>query len=509
MLSGRRAGAVFSYALMALEMASGLLFTPFLIRCLGQGEYGVYSLSLTITGYLTLLDLGVGNAMVRYFSKFRAEGDVEGQRRFAGLSLAFYSAVCLLMAALLVPLRGGMASLFGGLSESEAGLAADLLMVTVANTGVTMLASVFDKVLAAYELFALSKVVQIARVVIKICVQVALLLAGFGSMGVAVSNLALSVAAGLATAIIAARKTGLAPSFRGMDPGFVREALGYTSLVFVQMVATQINASADQVILGMIGSSAILGVYAVGAQINQYQQSIAGGINGVTMPSLVRMVVAKAGPGAIQDEMVKVGRLCFLVIGMVMGGFIAVGDDFVALWAGPGYGGAYCVAVLLMLPMTLTLIQSSGSQVLWAMGRHRTQAIIKMCVALANVALTVGLAKWNPLIGAALGSAIACLLGDVLAMNIVFRRDIGIDMGSYYAGLLRGILPSIVVASLAGFALKLLLPLGWQYLAAEVLAMLAVYCCLLCFRGLSEYERSLMTALVGRVPLIGRLVSKP
>ena len=37
-----------------------LLYTPLLIRKLGQGEYGLYSLVYSIIGYLTILDLGFG-----------------------------------------------------------------------------------------------------------------------------------------------------------------------------------------------------------------------------------------------------------------------------------------------------------------------------------------------------------------------------------------------------------------------------------------------------------------
>lgn len=96
-LSGRKIGAVTSYALMVVEIVSGLLFTPFLIRSLGQAEYGVYSLTLTITAYFTLLDFGVGNALIRYLSQYRAEGDVLSQRRFIGLSLIFYLVVCVVM----------------------------------------------------------------------------------------------------------------------------------------------------------------------------------------------------------------------------------------------------------------------------------------------------------------------------------------------------------------------------------------------------------------------------
>ena len=81
----RKKGAILSYVLMVFEMLSSIFFTPFLIRSFGQAEYGIYSLVSSITAYLTLLDLGVGNALVRYMSKFRVLGEEKKQRNLRSI----------------------------------------------------------------------------------------------------------------------------------------------------------------------------------------------------------------------------------------------------------------------------------------------------------------------------------------------------------------------------------------------------------------------------------------
>ena len=65
-------GSVLSYISIALNVLVALLYTPFLLRMLGQNEYGLYSLVASIVAYLTVLDLGFGNAIVRYISNYRA-----------------------------------------------------------------------------------------------------------------------------------------------------------------------------------------------------------------------------------------------------------------------------------------------------------------------------------------------------------------------------------------------------------------------------------------------------
>ena len=63
-----KAGAVLSYLSIGLSNIVGILYTPFMLRMLGQSEYGMFSLAASVVGYLTILDMGFGNAIVRYLS---------------------------------------------------------------------------------------------------------------------------------------------------------------------------------------------------------------------------------------------------------------------------------------------------------------------------------------------------------------------------------------------------------------------------------------------------------
>ena len=78
----RKTGVVLSYILMIFETLSALLLTPFIIQTLGQAEYGVYKLATAVNSYLLLLDLGIGNAIVKYVSKFRVDNDVQKNKKF-------------------------------------------------------------------------------------------------------------------------------------------------------------------------------------------------------------------------------------------------------------------------------------------------------------------------------------------------------------------------------------------------------------------------------------------
>ncbi len=498
----RRAGVAFSYVLLVVQIASSLLFTPYLIRSLGQAEYGIYSLVASITAYFMLLDAGIGNALVRYIAKFRVEEDLPQQRRFLGVSLAFYMAVGVVVLLLGAALNVNLPAIFGGgLTPHELTRVSAMLSVTLVNAAVTLVASTFDRTLIAYERFAVSKCLSIASVVLRVSTLTVILYLGYRALAVVTVNLILTIFFGVLSAWYVLSRLGLRPTLRGVQLNFVREIFGYSGFIFLQMIATQVNSMTDQVLLGIMTSSVVVGVYAVGAQLSQYFQSIAGSINGVLMPGVVRMVESGAGPDSLLNEMVKVGRLVLIVLGVILVGFAVTGQSFVSLWAGPSNGEAFWVGLILMVAMIMSLVQAIGAQILWAMGRPRSQTWISVGVAIVNVGLTIVLIRWNPLVGASLATAAAMLLGNVILMNIVLGRVIGISIKRYFGDLLRGILPSLIIVAAVGWAVGLLRMSGWANVAAEVLAMLVAYVVAMIWFGMSAYERQLAAPVLTRLRL--------
>ena len=100
MESQLKTGAFLSYVVLALQNLVGLLYIPFMLRMMGTSEYGLYSIAASVIAYLTILDLGFGNAIVRYTAKFRAEGKKEEQYRMFGMFFLLYCGIGLFALAI-------------------------------------------------------------------------------------------------------------------------------------------------------------------------------------------------------------------------------------------------------------------------------------------------------------------------------------------------------------------------------------------------------------------------
>lgn len=502
MISARKKGAILSYVFMALEILSSLLFTPLLIRTLGQSEYGVYSLVASITSYLYLFDLGIGNSIVRYMAKYRAQEDEGSQRSLLSVTLVFYAIIGVVVIAVGLVLQRSFGAMFGvGLSPEQIQQGKAMLFITMLNAAATLVFAPYSKTIIAFERFGFSKLSDIVKIILRITVSVAVLKLGGRGLAIVTVNLVMTVIFGIVSGAYVTYELKLLPGKSKPERGFLKEIFSYSLVIFVQMVATQLNAMVDQVIMGMaVASSAvIIGVYAVGAQITAYFQSFAAGINGVIMPGIVKMVETTRDSKVYEDEMVRIGRLLFMFLGIIYVVFLFAGREFVCLWAGAENESAYYVACIIMMPLTFWLSQSIGSQFLWALDKHKVQTVLQISVALANIVLTWFMIKWNPLIGASLATGITYFAGNVVVANVIFKRDMGISIRAYYAGLFKGILPCLAVVGAVGFALCFLRLGTLPGFAVKSAAMIIVYCVGMYFYGMNPYEKNIINSILYRI----------
>lgn len=491
-----------SYILMIFEVLSTLLLTPFIIRTLGQAEYGVYKLSAAINAYLLLLDLGVGNAVTRYVAKYRVEGNKEQGRKFLGVATLFYLGIAIIAIIIGIVLVEVFPSAFAkGLSLSEVQLGQKLLAITMVNSAITLGTAAYTNVLIAYEKFTISKGSSIIQIIIRMILTYITLLMGMGAVGIVTVNLITTIFCRGFFVYYTLFKIKLWPKFRGIEKAFIKEIVAYSSLILLQMVATQINASIDQVLIGSLvtSSAVILAVYGVGSQIVQYFQSIGSAFTGVLMPGIVKLVENRASVKELTNEMIRIGRIILMVLALIWGTFFVEGQDFIILWAGADNKQAYLVSIVLMTAHMFILTESIGSQILWAMNKHKEQSILKVVIVLANICLTIVLIKWNPLIGATLGTFISLIVGDVLVMNIIFAKKLKMNLRYYYRGIFKGILPALIIMIIGGYILSRFMGGGWIMFLLKVSIMLIIYVFAMLSFGMNRYEKKLCLSLAKKI----------
>ena len=152
----------------------------------------------------------------------------------------------------------------------------------------------------------------------------------------------------------------------------------------------------------------------------------------------------KDGNKKVSDIFIKVSRIQLYILGLILFGFIIFGKSFINLWVGKKYISAYYIILLIIVPGIIPLTQNIGISILQAMNKHKFRSIIYLIIAILNIIISIPLAKRYAGVGAAIGTALANLLGQIIIMNIYYYKVAKIDIPKYWQWCLKFILPLTV-----------------------------------------------------------------
>ena len=85
-----RVGVILNYIVILLNTLVGLLYTPYMLRMMGQSEYGLYQLVASVVSYLSILSLGFGSSYMRFYSRIKKNNDEQEIARFNGMFMTIF-----------------------------------------------------------------------------------------------------------------------------------------------------------------------------------------------------------------------------------------------------------------------------------------------------------------------------------------------------------------------------------------------------------------------------------
>lgn len=495
-----KAGALLSYVVLGLNTLIGLLYTPFMLRMLGQSEFGLYSLAASVIAYLTVLDLGFGNAIVRYTAKFRAEGKQEEQYEMFGMFFLLYLFISALAFILGLFLVGNVDCLFDThMTTDEIGKIRLMLLLMAFNLAFTFPMSIWGgAIITAYENFVFQKIINIARILLNPIVMIVLLLFGYKAVAMVVVTTFFNVATLVINWIYCKRKLHIHLRFTHFRWDFLKEVSIYSFWIFLNAIIDRIYWSTGQFVLGIFRGAAMVAVYAVAIQLSNLYIMFSTAISGLFLPKVMAMVTRNEDRKVISDLFIRTGRIQFIVIAFVLAGFIIFGRQFILLWAGEGYENAYWISLLFFIPLTVPLIQNLGITILQARNEMKFRSTLYVIIAIVSLGLSIPMAKSYGGIGCAFATALALTAGQIVVMNIYYQRKQDIDIIKFWKEIGKmSIIPFVVTL----FSLLLIWKMDIDIsnitrLAGGIVLFSLFYLPLSWFGSMNASERSLFSGMI-------------
>ena len=492
-MNQKKAGVVISYIGQAVNILVGLAYTPIMLRLLGKSEYGTYQLVSSVVSYLSLLSLGFGASYMRFYAKEKAANSEDGVAKLNGMFLLIFSTISLVCVICGCVMVKNIRLLFSeGLTEEEYHIATILMILLVINLAITFPNTVFNCIITSQERFVFQKSLILIHHLLNPFVSLPLLLLGYGSVGMVAATTVVTLLVLLTNMYYCFRKLHCRFSFRGMRFSLLKEMWIFTFFIFLNQIVDQINWSVDKFLLGRMKGTAAVALYGVGGQINTLYVHFSSAISSVFVPSVNRNVAEKRDDTILSNLFIKVGRVQFMVVMLIVSGFVFFGKPFIAFWAGKEYVNAYQVTLLLIIPVTIPLIQNLGIEIQRAKNKHKARSVVYFFIAISNILISIPLVmKYGPT-GAALGTMVSLLIGNGLFMNWYYHKHLGIDILGFWrniaavsVGLILPVILGIIGSLFCDFSSIVFLIIG-------ILVYTMVYCASMYFWGMNKDEKRMV-----------------
>ena len=495
----RKTGAILSYVSIILSTLVQLLYTPLLTRMLGQSEYGLYSLVSSIIGYLTVLDLGFGNAIIVYTAKYRAQKKYAEEKKLHGMFFIVYLIIGLVAGLLGLVLYFLVPTIFGAtMTATELSKMKIMMLILAFNLAMTFAFSIYSSIINAYEKFTFQKIMSMFNTLMKPLLMIPLLFLGFKSIAMCVVITVVNMIVLLSNYFYCKKKLDINIKFMGFDKVLFKTIFGYSFFIFLGVIVDKINWSVDQFVLGAVSGTIAVSVYSIASHLNTLFVNLSTAVSGVLLPKMSKMIATKASNEELTNEFIKVGRIQFYIIFLMVSGLIMFGKKFIIWWVGPEFEESYYVALLLIIPCSFALIQNLGISIRQAMNKHKFAAILNFIVAGFNLIISIFLAKAYGAVGAALGTAIGNII-SIIVINIYYKVSIGLNIEKFWLN---------IINQLKYFALPVLLIILIMYFIKvdgiyNVILFGAIYTIMFAFVSyifvMNKYEKDTINKLLIKI----------
>ena len=349
-------GSVISAISTVFGICSTLLVTPYVLRMIGDGDYGIYQMVAPILASLYTLNFGLSNSVVRFLAKYRSANDKKNEEKLLGMMMIVFAIIAFVAVSIGTLCFFLLPKFFSELSAEELFKARVMFAIMVINMGLVLISQIYPSIMTAYEKFTTLHSMGLAKNVFTPIFKVVLLHFGVGVFSLVISEFVFNVIYQLVIMLCCKVKLKVRFVFNGFDMGLLRELFVFSSFIFLGTIADLLYWQVDKVIVGIVISNDAVTPLSIGNHFAEYFIKIATIISGMLMMRVMTLVINKANGTQLTNAMIKLGRIQLLVLGLIYCGYIIVGRQFLNYYYSSGTEHTRNVAFIIGLMLLTSLI---------------------------------------------------------------------------------------------------------------------------------------------------------
>jgi len=444
-----------NWVLTGATIAATYLLTPFVIRTLGQDGYGTWTLITAMTGYMSLLALGVPMACVRYLAQDIAEGDAEKMNE----TIASCAGMYLLVGGVAVAIGFALTLVFTAYDipttlRGEAPFAFAVMVVQVAGGFIGLLP---EGIMFAHHDFVVRNIIRVASVAVRLTLTLTLLSLRPSLIMLAAVQLATLLFDFSASVLLIRRRyPGVRLGLADFHWSMVRKIFSFSMYVLLLSAGARLSFETDALVIGAVLGVAVIPFYAVANSLVVYLMDFTISIAAVVAPMATKLNTEHRRAELV-DMFLKWSKIS-LSLTIAAGLFLVViGPRFIGWWISADYEGPSGIVLQILMISCFAFLPVRGVAlpILMGLGKPRTPTLAFVGAGVLNLILSIALARPFGLAGVAIGTAIPNILFAGVVLAAACRElEIGV------AGYLRYVVPRAAAGALPSLALLVWFKVG-------------------------------------------------
>ncbi|WP_413853871.1 oligosaccharide flippase family protein [Candidatus Ruminimicrobium bovinum] len=491
-MNQRKVGAILSYLSIGIHSIIGFIYVPMLLMFLSKEQYGLYQLVGSLVAYLAVMDFGLANTTVRYYSQLLAKKDTIGQENLLATMLRVYTGIAVaIMIVAIILLYILLPFYTKTLSPIEIVTAKYVYWIMIFNLMIVIPGHIFVAIIQSHEKFVFLKSVNILNVIAQPILVFIVLHFETSIVALVVVQTICNIMMFSANAYYSIFKLNANFHLHKWDNKFVKEVLIFSFFVFLPSIISLAYWKTGQVILGAVIGTVSVAIYSIAIQFSSAFMSLSTAVSGVFLPKVSSITAKTDDMTEINNIFIKTGRLQFLLLSLVFCGFIIYGKQFIIFWVGSSFLDAYLYALLLMAGLFVCLIQSVGISVLQAKNKHYFRSKVYFILGIFNILASIPMAKKYGALGCAITTTFCLFLGQTVIMNIYYNK-IGIKILDFFKQIFSMAIPIFVVFIIGLSIEKIFYTSSFFFYLSKILLFVLIFILLTWNFAFNQYEKDLI-----------------
>jgi len=465
-----------SWGMRAASLLVMFFLTPFIIYGLGDVRYGIWSLVLSVSGWIAMADIGLRHGISKFLNEYLALGDERRANQLVMTSMVLILAMGLVAIIAAVIIGGLFDKIFTSLPREhfvETWIAMGIVGV---NFAVALQSSLSRRILEAFNRFDLTNLILVIGLLIRSGGVVLVLTCGGGLIELALVTLGTFLLEAIAMRLAASRVwPGLKARREYVSRSEASHLIRLGVPLFFSNVSGMLISYTDFLIVGILIGVGRVTVYSIGYMLISHARQFLRQISRVLTPDLFKRAGAK-DHAALRHLFLRSVNVTALACIPLFVGLLFFGEEFISLWMKRESGESALVLSILTIASFSMMAGSTAGVIIVGLGRARLSAGLAMIEAAVNLTLSLAFVMvlgWD-LPGVAMGTLVSALAVGGMVRPIVACRMIRMSVPRFA-------MKTYAVWALAGtcfaaecFLVRLYGPAGsWGALGSKV-AILAV-----------------------------------